>query len=78
MLTIYLKVFLFHFKVSSFNTFLLGSHQGHLEKVLLNTFQGVDIKTNERKIEVRNPVTGNKFELDVWIPALALGFEFQV
>lgn len=38
-----------------------------------------DIYFNARKEpRLRNPVTGHPLELDVWIPALKLCFEFQV
>lgn len=40
---------------------------------------GRNIITNVRKDAlVKNPVTGNYFEIDVWVPDFQLCFEFQV
>eukprot|EP00026_Physarum_polycephalum_P001094 Phypoly_transcript_01095.p1 GENE.Phypoly_transcript_01095~~Phypoly_transcript_01095.p1 ORF type:complete len:1190 (+),score=164.67 Phypoly_transcript_01095:101-3670(+) len=52
------------------------SHQGVLEKVAHELFAGRDIITNTQK-SLRNPISGKAFEIDVWIPSLSLGFEFQ-
>jgi hypothetical protein len=38
-----------------------------------------DILSNSRKKgEIKSSVTGKYIELDLWIPTLRLGFEFQV
>lgn len=45
----------------------------------LRTPQGEELKTNVRREGgLRNPSTGEYLELDIFIPALNIAFEFQV
>eukprot|EP00026_Physarum_polycephalum_P002670 Phypoly_transcript_02678.p1 GENE.Phypoly_transcript_02678~~Phypoly_transcript_02678.p1 ORF type:complete len:822 (+),score=110.18 Phypoly_transcript_02678:190-2655(+) len=53
-------------------------HQGHLEKLVRDIFPNENIKCNVRKeASIVNPETSRFVELDVWIPDLSIGFEFQ-
>eukprot|EP00026_Physarum_polycephalum_P002532 Phypoly_transcript_02539.p1 GENE.Phypoly_transcript_02539~~Phypoly_transcript_02539.p1 ORF type:complete len:901 (+),score=86.30 Phypoly_transcript_02539:60-2762(+) len=53
------------------------AHQGHLEAVVTKLFRGEDIKLNALKEPFKNNKTGRSFELDIWIPSVQLGIEFQ-
>ena len=49
------------------------------QKVVSRVFNGHKIVFNARKVaNIINPLTKSYFELDVWIPELKLGFEYQV
>eukprot|EP00026_Physarum_polycephalum_P003407 Phypoly_transcript_03418.p1 GENE.Phypoly_transcript_03418~~Phypoly_transcript_03418.p1 ORF type:complete len:724 (+),score=75.11 Phypoly_transcript_03418:129-2300(+) len=53
-----------------------ASHQGHVERALQAAFPSYHIQANARE-QVRNPETGSFLELDMWIPDLQFGIEFQ-
>eukprot|EP00026_Physarum_polycephalum_P002139 Phypoly_transcript_02143.p1 GENE.Phypoly_transcript_02143~~Phypoly_transcript_02143.p1 ORF type:complete len:817 (+),score=78.77 Phypoly_transcript_02143:221-2671(+) len=52
-------------------------HQGILEKHIYQAFPGEAISNARKRASFKNPITGWFFEVDVWIPRLHLGFEFQ-
>lgn len=53
-------------------------HQGHLENAVREIFSGENIKVNSLDGPFKNPETSRSFEIDIWLPNLQLGFEFQV
>eukprot|EP00026_Physarum_polycephalum_P000668 Phypoly_transcript_00669.p1 GENE.Phypoly_transcript_00669~~Phypoly_transcript_00669.p1 ORF type:complete len:889 (+),score=100.09 Phypoly_transcript_00669:213-2879(+) len=55
-----------------------AQHQYQLEKLFHEAFPAVTVYSNVRKDgQFINPHTGSFLELDLWVPDLSLGFEFQ-
>eukprot|EP00026_Physarum_polycephalum_P002189 Phypoly_transcript_02194.p1 GENE.Phypoly_transcript_02194~~Phypoly_transcript_02194.p1 ORF type:complete len:921 (+),score=154.23 Phypoly_transcript_02194:106-2868(+) len=51
-------------------------HQQEVERAVQKAFPNANILVNTRN-SFKNPVTGSGFEVDVWLPDLLLGFEYQ-
>ncbi len=51
----------------------------YLRQVVVSLFPSTKITFNSRRdTNIKSPFTGNLLEIDIWIPELRLGFEYQV
>eukprot|EP00026_Physarum_polycephalum_P002272 Phypoly_transcript_02278.p1 GENE.Phypoly_transcript_02278~~Phypoly_transcript_02278.p1 ORF type:complete len:919 (+),score=129.98 Phypoly_transcript_02278:81-2837(+) len=56
----------------------LVTNQAHLEKVVRQIFPNEEIIPNARdEAKIKNKLSDHFFEVDLWVPSLNLGFEFQ-